>query len=216
MGYITQENENQVIAHIRTLGAQLEFLRPDGVGLTQDGANETAKYALTHFDQHGSIDVIQLGKYVEQVKKQYPQYRTDIPYLDEFPECYTVEKATAYIKKNSRKIPANQINKLNELLKFLQENDLHDAVVTEVEETPEQIENRETYAAVRERVSKLTNRDCGNVYSTPGGGAWDKVNNLKRRLFTYLDECEKRNAPAATVAARVDTDIDNFRSTSIR
>jgi hypothetical protein len=215
MGHLTKENQDKVVAHIRALGGQLEFLRPDGVGLTQDGANETAKYALAHFDQQGSIDVMQLGKYVEQVKKLYPQYRTDIPHLDEFPECYTVEKATVYIKKNSRKIAANQINKLNQLLKFLQENDIH-STETAIEETPEQVEQRETYAAVRERVSALTNRDCGNVYSTPGGGAWDKVNALKRRLFAYVDACAQRNVPAAMVAERVNADIENFRSTSIR
>ena len=216
MGYLTKENQDKVVAHIRTLGGQLEFLRPDGVGLSQEGANLTAEYAFTHYDRYGSIDVIQLGKYVEQVKKDFPQYRTDIPHLGEFPQCYTVEKAIAYIKENSRKIPASQINKLNQLLKFLQDNDIHSDVSAEVQETPEQVANREGYAAVRDRVSALTAKDCGNVYSTPGGGAWDKVNNLKRRLFAYLDECQKRNVAAATVAERVNADIENFRSTSIR
>jgi hypothetical protein len=141
--------------------------------------------------------------------------RHNIPHLNLFPECVSIEKATAYVKKNAGKIPATQINKLNALLKHLQDHDIHDTVAV-VEETPAQAEQREAYQTIRDGVSALTAKDCGNVGSGPGMGAWERVNKLKKKLFAYLDACQAKNIAAAIVSESVDKDIAALRDSGIR
>ncbi len=109
--------------------------------------------------------------------------RQNIPHLNLFPGCTSVEKATTYVKENSRRIPANQLKQLNELLAYVQAHNIHDNVATEPVETPEQAEQREAYQTIRDRVSALTAKDCGNVGSGPGMGGWERVNKLKKKTL---------------------------------
>lgn len=104
----------------------------------------------------------------------------------------------------------------NERIAFIQEHRIGDAMVTEeTKETNEQAEQRERYAAIRERVSALTAKDCGSSNTGPGGGPWTKVNSLKTRLFPYLDACQQKGVPAEMVKQRVNEEIAKLQSSGI-
>jgi hypothetical protein len=118
-------------------------------------------------------------------------------------------KRLAHLRPES---PANR--EINERMQFIRKYDLRGPETTD--KVVQNSDASEQYQEIRDRVSKLTSRDCGTSYSAAGQGPWDKVNRCKTELFAFIDDAKKRNTPIEDVTTHVDARIAKLRDSGIQ
>jgi hypothetical protein len=122
------------------------------------------------------------------------------------------------LKRLAHLRPESAANKeINERMAFIRKHNLTGPETTSNAATVVQnADASEQYQEIRDRVSRLTSRDCGTSYSAPGQGPWDKVNRCKTELFAYLDDARKRNTPIEDVTTHVNARIVKLRDSGIQ
>ncbi|HEV3419528.1 MAG TPA: hypothetical protein VG075_04435 [Candidatus Acidoferrum sp.] len=132
--------------------------------------------------------------------------RTSIPHRDKYPQITTLEQCVRFIK-NAKGIPSGDLKAINELLAYLQQNNIREeAKAKEPELTPEQKANQNAYDEAVQLINNVSSKDVSLVKSD-GRGVFGQIEVFKRQRLIYIRECLKRAVKGQVVLDRVRADI---------
>jgi hypothetical protein len=82
--------------------------------------------------------------------------------------------------------------------------------------TTEKTDADSAYDKLRERVSRITPKDCGATSTQQGQSAWQKVNRFKRVLNEVLTANQKRGVSAEEVSKYIESEVSKFSDSGVR
>ena len=218
MGYLTAQNQQQVIAHIVKVTKDLKLIRQsDNIGVNVNGENELAVRALTHFDVNGKFDVHDLAGIVQQIRTELPKFRDDYPYPDEknLEWLDSLEAIAEASKEMIRRFmqPAAIDNglykKFNTRVAFLQAEQIH-RPKEQPKEEPKNLTPQEKVKAeldARYVHVKSTINSIGPSWNTRATRAREKLNGLYDDMVRKGDNIAKIEKTIAAEIRNLDSPI---------
>src|SRR5260370_6054668 len=225
MGYTNEAEYKHAVEFVANQANLLEATLPNGLGLNDDGTMALLKIGVAYIQQTGEMNIPTIRKILDQLKKDQPLMRDDVPFPDDpnLKRILSIEDAQEMPKETLRRFltaaGANKdatgtsaLERFNARTQWLKANNVHRKVEEAAPATPPPTPEQKIQSEVRERIQAMADR----INSSVGKGWNTRTAQFRKRLLNDANELLTKGRTLAYVEKYVAEQIRNHEIGSIR